>query len=210
MKYIETSKYVLMFEGTFIDDKTGMEKILLTNGDGIKWANTGTYVHHRGGIQNVMNELKETDKTIEQLRNEQGKALAPTAEQKKITHSNQLEYKRKVDHLNECMYSELKSNELNECTPGNICVILRHANRTSDADLPKMNIGYTIRTKQKVGRDGLKITKNYSIMDLNEPIEYNGEQCAHFIFGMKSHLDKESGFLYRSVLREDGIEDFNE
>ena len=166
MKYIETSKYVLMFEGTFIDDKTGMEKILLTNGDGIKWANTGTYVHHRGGIQNVMNELKETDKTIEQLRNEQGKALAPTAEQKKITHSNQLEYKRKVDHLNECMYYELKSNELNECTPRNICVILRHANRTSDADLPKMNIGYTIRTKQKVGRDGLKITKNYSIMDL--------------------------------------------
>lgn len=210
MKYIETAKYVLMYEGTFIDEKTGKERILLTNGDGINWANTGTYVHQRRGIQNVMNELKETDKTIEQLRNEQGKALAPTAEQKGIIHSNQLENKRKVDRLNECQYAELKLNESNECTPKNICIILRHANRTSDSDLPIMNIGYTIKTKQKVGRDGLKITKNYSVMDLNEPIEYNGEQCAHFIFGMKSHLDRESGFLYRSVFREDGIEDFNE
>src|SRR5574344_1544981 len=205
MKYIETARYVLMFEGTFIDDKTGKEKILLTNGDGINWANTGTYVHQRGGTQNVMNELKETDKTIEQLRNEQGKALAPTAEQKDIIHSNRLENKRKADYLNECMYSELKLNELNECNLRNICIILRHANRTSDTDLPKMNIGYTIKTKQKVGRDGKKITKNYSIMDLNEPIEYNDEKCAHFIFGMKNHLDKESGYLYRSVFTADGI-----
>ena len=88
---------------------------------------------------------------------------------------------------------------------------MRYLNRVgNEAEKPLMNIGYKCEVKQKYSRDGKKINQNYTTMELTKPIEYKGEQCAHFIFGMKSHLDKESGFLYRSVFREDGIEDLNE
>lgn len=204
IKYIITAKYVLQYEGTFIDNK-GRVKVLLTNGDGKGWAETGTYIHQRGGMENLMNELHESEKTIDELRDEFGKRLAPTLEQKRIIKNTQNELRKKVNELNDKQYSELLSNELNECTPKNICIIMRYLNRVgNEAEKPLMNIGYKCEVKQKYSRDGKKINQNYTTMELTKPIEYKGEQCKYFIFGNKPHK------MYVSIFGEDGINDFND
>jgi hypothetical protein len=83
-------------------------------------------------MENLMNELLESEKTIDELRDELGKRLAPTLEQKRITKNTQNELRKKVNELNDKQYSELLSNDLNECTPKNICIIMRYLNRVGN------------------------------------------------------------------------------
>jgi hypothetical protein len=207
IKYIETSKHVLLYEGTITDDK-GHRKAILTNGDGKPWVYTGTYIHSLGGYEKFLEELQESDKTIEELRNERGKQLAPVAAQKEIMKDERIALKREVLKQNRWEYYKLlESDEPNECNTRNICIILRYLNGLDESqwgELPKLKIGYKCKKRAIITKNKLNTGKTYIIMRLKDNIDIDGEPCSSFVFGHRPFG------VYHSVFGSDGINDFNE
>lgn len=206
IKILFTSQYVLQIER--IEQSENGPRVLLTNGDGIPVALTGTLIHSYGGIDNFLAACEDSEKTMDELRKDSRKKKAPTIDEYLEKKNYQIKKIKAINRQNEINYHRLLTNEQpNECTPKNICTIMRYLNRihySKWGELPKMNIRYTCRQWEKQARNGTKMNDTYITMILDEHIVYKRRFCRNFIFGCHK-LGK-----FKSVFGEDGLREDKE